>query len=590
MAERGVRFADGNLPGPPPPKQWVVPSFSAFKVPPPPPRNNNSASLSKQLVPPPPPPKTMPGSSSDARQQPETEPQALSTPQRGAGLPTEIQTRGGSDPEQEGTSRCVAESATALLSPISAMTEVTHHNPAGPQRQETPKEAVGVESPPPTDVSFDTLATIDMLNFEFVRKCSNPIDLGRIIRVLSDRNRVKSAPTQLLQAARQRLQAVQGKKAPPPPPRNQKTVPKEQKKPAVRSNPTNEVVPPPPPPRPNERLYVADESEENKEHQTTQEVTNQSPVQPPPILPVVSSDEEENKLIRHDEMSDDEEENVKSPGKILTESTANISRITLGNTTLDSIEHSKNSLNLSYSPPSVLRGLDLVDTPSRKGLETSGLLSESRYSRLGTISEVSTSAAITPTRSYQERLSAEVEKITDNVVSIEKQRANDQAKFFQKLESLQRAKMQADELVRTLEAKVSSESGEKEAAFIELQVVQESHHTVSQTLQDTRSQLQTQERETNQLEKRLRGKIAELQRALAEEEDHHQQEIADEKRLREQSEEDLTSQRERSVQLNLLLRQTKENLERIKKTQNTFRSELLKAFGMKEQEVSHIIG
>jgi hypothetical protein len=300
------------------------------------------------------------------------------------------------------------------------------------------------------------------------------------------------------------------------------------------------------------------------------------------VVPSVSNDEQENHSHRY--FDDDKEE--KSPGRILTESTANLSRITLGNTTLESIDPSKGSLNLSYSPPSVLRGLDLVDTPSHKGLETSGLISESLYTRLGKISEVSTSGAVTPSSSYQEQLTVEVKRLSGDAVEMERRSAREQVHFMEQLEKLQRSKHEAESLIRTLETKAEAASSEKAKALQSMHEMQKEQQHVRRALLEERARLQQRDNETRALEERLQGKIAELQKALTEEAERYRTTLKDEKNRQEQTATELAGQRERNVELNLLLRQTKENLERIKKTQDIFRFELLKAFGVDEDEVS----
>ena len=96
-----------------------------------------------------------------------------------------------------------------------------------------------------------------------------------------------------------------------------------------------------------------------------------------------------------------------------------------------------------------------------------------------------------------------------------------------------------------------------------------------------------QDREARSLEERMQGKIAELQNALKEEVERSKLVVGAEKSIRLQRESDLELQRERNIELNLLLRQTKENLERIKRTQDVFRKELLLAIGASEEEVCY---
>ena len=566
MAQRGVRFADGSLPGPPPPKQWVVPAFSSFKLPPPPPVLAQVPRWKED------PPKQPTEGKTLAKTDVEEPVIEVMTPCK-KGPPTVIQTGGD---QEDGETLFASLSASALLSPISAMTEVTtHSHHAVPRLNRVTKETMEpTHEESPTEASFETLATIDMLNFDYVRQCTCAKDLGRIIRVLMDQNKSRNAPEQLLYAARQRLLAVQGKKAPPPPPpRTTKQLANITAPPTKR--PITKPVPPPPPPRQQEVHPPTVVREEKKVE---------------PILPVLISPHHRMvpcNTTRNEQENQPKQEDEKSPGRILTESTANLSRITLGNTTLESIDPSKGSLNLSYSPPSILRGLDLVDTPSRKGLESSRfMLSEASCTRLEKISEMSTSAAVTPCSSFQAHLSAEVEKLSGDAAQMEQRLCQEQVSFLEQLESLRRSKQEAASLIQILETKVEVISGEKDKALQSMHQIQTEQQQVRQALLEERARLQKRDNETRALEERLQRKIIELQKALTEEVERHRLTRNAEKNLRERTTSELTGQRERNVELNLLLRQTKENLERIKKTQDMFRAELLKAFGVNEAEVS----
>ncbi len=490
------------MPSAPLQSQWHVPSF-ATKVPPPPPQPAKvSIEGSKPTTP-----------TSDA------------TPKKS---PPKIIHTGNENDKYFST-----QSASTILSPISAITEVTEAGPScSPSNMKRPvqQRMIGLErtmeepGDEPLSNSFETLNTIDMLNFNFVHQCKSAKDLGKIIRLLAD----KSGSPQLLQTARLRLQLVQGKKAPPPPPR--------------RPGPVKLVVSSKP-------LSI--------------DVQQSAPME---------------------SEKDDEYDDNKSPGKIFTDSTANISRITLGNTTIDSLDASKNSLNLSYSPSSILRGLSLVETPNHS---RSALYSESRYTRLGTISEISVSNQVTPqSDTEQERLSEEVKKLSLDAVEMESMRAEENSAFVMKLNALQSAKRKAETLVKTLESQVTVASVEKDDAIKAMEKIQQQQQAMREALQQERARLQERDAETRALEQRMQGKIAELQNAMQQEVERSNLVISAERSLRLKHESDLELQRERNVELNQLLRQTKENLERIKRTQDLFRAELLKAFGEKEDEVS----
>lgn len=517
IAQKGVRFSDtlARPMVPPPQPQWLVPSFRApgnRKVPPPPPPRKENA---------------LPSVFSGEAQTDSSSPAVLS--EASSVTPKKSPPKLINAINNENGEFFASQSAIAMLSPISAITEVTEAAPVvGATRGtfswhgkvEEIKEERFEEDKSPLSTSFETLNTIDMLNFDFLKKCTCAKDLGRIIRLLAQ----KSGSPQLLQAARKRLQDVQGKKLKAPPP--------------------------PPPPR-HRVAIVADNSK---------------------------VDQKEKKVKLNDPVDDEEEI---SPGKIFSDSTANISRITAGNTTLDSIDASRNSLNMSYSPPSVLRGLSLVDTPSQ--------CRKSEISRLGTIAELSSSQpnddAVESSR--QKVLVDEVKNLSMDAADMQASQAHERTNFLEKLSALEEAKKEAESIVKTLQKKVGVVSAEREEAVKAMEQIQRKHQVMQEELLRERSRLQMQDREARSLEERMQGKIAELQNALKEEVERSKLVVGAEKSIRLQRESDLELQRERNIELNLLLRQTKENLERIKRTQDVFRKELLLAIGASEEEVCY---
>jgi len=584
MGQRGVRFADGRLPVPPPPKEWVVPSFSSFKTPAPPPVvpgtwSNQQEERRLEL---PSPRQTVLGNTFSKTEVVDTVTDAI-TPHKNSGLPKIIET--GED-TVDGQLFFASPSGMALLSPISAMTEITAQSLAlNPFRRVSKETMEATKEESPTDASFETLATIDMLNFEFVGQCTNHKDLGRIIRVLTDHNKSKNAPAQLLQATRLRLQRVQGKVVPPPPPPPNTTQHTNSVLPVHRLASRPVPQPPPPPPPPPRMAVVQKLQPENVER--TDQTLHAFPYHPLlSVTPSISSSIIGEKVDKGGQEKFDEEKEEKSIGRMNTESTPNRSRITVGNTTLESIDPSKSSLNFSYSPSSILRGLDIEDTPNRMGNEPSSLASTSLRDRLGTISETSTSAAAAPSSLYNERLSAEVERLSEDAVQMERQRTHEQSSFMQQLHSLRRSKKEAESMIRILQSKVEIISGEKSRALQTMHEIQHEQQQARKALFDEQARLQQRDQETREMEVRLQGKIAELQKALADEVERHRMTHNAEKSLRERTTSELQCQRERNVELNLLLRQTKENLERIKNTQEVFRSELLKTMGVDETEVS----
>lgn len=434
------------------------------------------------------------------------------------------------------TSATQLSTGGAMWSPISAVSEVS--NTASPlPRTNGPidkEQCVKASIDPPNSPS-DSLKTIDMLNFRYIGKCDAPTDLGRIIRRLAPR---ASESPRLLQAARDRLCALQG---------------------------VNLTVPPPPPPPPS--CAVAKKKQLAK---IPQEVKHE-----PDEARKADSAET-------------------SPGQhIFGESAASISRITHGNTTLDSIDPSnKSSLNFSYSPSS-LRGLQLLETSGSTNLNKSGSpaapqLEIQGNNRLKTIFETSSSKETPSTSSTfrEQRLSEEVERLSKDTAELEDSRAKERDVFLRKLRDLQQANQEQENLVKKLEGKVQLVDNEKQDMVKDIERVQRERNSARLMLDQERTKLQQYDQKLRDVENSLNGTISQLKASLQAEINRSRLVIGAETNIRRQREEELHAQTQRNKELNQLLRRTREHLERVKHNHSNFRMELLRAVGMNVNEVS----
>jgi hypothetical protein len=379
------------------------------------------------------------------------------------------------------------------------MSELSGDTEASPTPDEVQDGAnkKGSKMEHPASTSFETLCTIDMLNFKFVNSCEVLDDLRRVINLLA----AQLDSPQLLQAARERLEHIQ-------------------KKPPARTS----------------KMSINCEDEDD------------------------------------------------SPGKIFFNGgAANISRITIGNTTLDSIEPSKSTLNFSLSPQSVLHGVDLIDAPTvQENMYGTSSFPDTK-ARLGPIAE---STGRTPVAADNQKLSEEVKQLSTEAMDLETSRIADQESFVQKLEELEKAKQEAELLVKSLFGKVEKVDSQKQDLVEAMQKLQKEQRETRQGLENERSTLRKKDDEARVLEKRLQGKIAELTKALSSTTERSRLVMGAEKGLRLQREQDLSEQNRRNEDLNRMLHETHDNLEKLKRRHAQFRMELHRAIGASDSEVS----
>ncbi|KAG7353704.1 hypothetical protein IV203_003059 [Nitzschia inconspicua] len=349
-----------------------------------------------------------------------------------------------------------------------------------------------------------TLDTINMLNFDFIEKCNSLPDLHRVIRLLSEPGR--DSP-QLLKTARERLVAVHKK---------------------------NGVQQPPPPPRP-----VYHEAQAERPVATTEEVEND--------VPTVQD-------IPH-------HENEFGDGVV------NISRITATNTTLDSFDPSKSTLNFSLSPTSTLHGINLVETPTLA--ESLFFGSNSGTNRLGPIPESPLAEAKRPSK---QGIRETPPRYTSTAQSKVKESEPDATKL--------RQEATFKKVIEDFKSQIERATCENHLWKEKVDRVHTEHEITKRTLDLTRAAFCKKNEETRALEERLEKKIAELSHALASTADRSRLVISAEKMLRNQCEEELSKQNRKNVLLNKELRETRDDLEEVKRRHLQFRLDLMKAAGV----------
>lgn len=281
---------------------------------------------------------------------------------------------------------------------------------------------------------------------------------------------------------------------------------------------------------------------------------------------------------------------------------ANISRITTTNTTLDSFDPGKSSLNFSLSPSSTLHGVDLIDTPKIMGLNFFDNGNQRIDRRLGPIAE-----SPVPSKQYRISYASEIQNSskTKNKTSekfdgksstfgpllrnkainltLQNERETRQAKRVSspsqsKIELL--VAQQIQYMKKGLNEK-SSDTQELKAAICK---ATKEHEETKKTLDRTRATLCKKDEETRALEERLETRITELSQVLASTAERSKLVVEGERTFRRQCEEELLKENKKNAILNQELKETHNNLEKLQRRHSSFRVELLKATGINRTE------
>ena len=234
--------------------------------------------------------------------------------------------------------------------------------------------------------------------------------------------------------------------------------------------------------------------------------------------------------------NENENDNV-TPSKTddFAQSVANISRITIGNTTLDSIDPvGKASLNFSYSPSSTLNGLNLLESPK---------VSDSYFS--GGIGRESIDRRLRPIEESPGRTFRPGQDLPPSQAPID-------TKQIQKLqESLNKITQEREETRKSLNV--------------------------------TRTILCKKDEEFRALEERLEARITELSQVLAYTAERSKLVVEGERTYRKQCEEELKKENKENNILKQDLEKTHTSLLSLQKRHSSFRIALLKATGSTER-------
>jgi hypothetical protein len=243
-------------------------------------------------------------------------------------------------------------------------------------------------------------------------------------------------------------------------------------------------------------------------------------------------DNDNDKDKENENEDDNDKENV-TPSKTddFAQSVANISRITIGNTTLDSIDPGKSALNFSYSPSSTLNGLNLLESPK---------VSDSYF--LGGTGRESIDRRLRPIEESPHRAERRGQDFPPSQAPID-------TKAIQKLqESLNKITQEREETRKSLDV--------------------------------TRTILCKKDEETRALEERLEARIAELSQVLAYTSERSKLVVEGERTYRKQCEEELKKENKENNFLNQELKETHSSLLSLQRRHSSFRVALLKATGI----------
>jgi len=253
---------------------------------------------------------------------------------------------------------------------------------------------------------------------------------------------------------------------------------------------------------------------------------------------------------------------------------ANLSRITTSNTTLDSIDPGKSSLNFSYSPCSTLHGVDLVESTKSPEFYCFDNGKESMNRRLNPIVE----SPVTESPVVLKRRAEKSSPLTQYLKRRDQQPTHQSVHQKLELESV------ADQQIQVLQKTLAETSSDKQTLLNEIRKVTKDHEETKRTLDMTRSTLCKKDEETRAIEERLEIKITELSQVLAHTAAQSKLVVEGERTYRKQCEEELLKENKKNVQLHQELQETRNNLEMLQRRHSSFRVELLKVTGISKTQ------
>lgn len=259
-----------------------------------------------------------------------------------------------------------------------------------------------------------------------------------------------------------------------------------------------------------------------------------------------------------------------TPGKNdgLAQSVANISQITTGNTTLESIDPAKSSLNFSISPSSTtLHGLNLLESP-----------------------KVSDSCLFVGSMGRErEGSDRRLRSIEESPVALKQHRTSPASRIIHN--ASKREVMGNGQKQRKERSRQDIPPSQAPVDTKEIQKLQESLNKVTKEREETQKSLYMtraiickKDEETRALEARLEVRIIELSRVLAATAERSTLVVEGERTYRKQCEEELKKENQENAHLNKELTETHNNLLSLQRRHSSFRVALLKATGITNTE------
>lgn len=288
--------------------------------------------------------------------------------------------------------------------------------------------------------------------------------------------------------------------------------------------------------------------------------------------------------------------------------TANISRITITNTTLDSFDPGKSSLNFSLSPSSTLHGVDLIETPKISAFSFSNNGNQSIDRRLGPIAEspaaskqycVSHANGIQdlskkesiPSRQFGGKASSFRALLQNTAVNLPLQNERKTCHSDRKEQSTRVSpRSQSDstsivaQQIQYLKNSLNEKSSNNQRLRAAICKATKEHEETKNTLGMTRATLCKKDEETRAIEERLEIRITELSQVLASTAERSKLVVEGERTFRRQCEQELLKENKKNALLNQELKETHNNLEKLQRRHSSFRVELLKATGITKTE------
>lgn len=279
-----------------------------------------------------------------------------------------------------------------------------------------------------------------------------------------------------------------------------------------------------------------------------------------------------------------------SPNRFFVESEMNLSRISMNNSALESVDESKGSLNLSLSPSSALHGMKFVEMPcsNSQGQVVNELLppvDSIRMGRLGTIDENFGSYDTSNTEAT--KINKKIPFLS-TAVECGNMRAQLQDDNRNDVARVDKVVTQAERTVLDLKVKMSALSRKNRVLTRLVETTERNHKDSSDWTSKQVSKSPKVETKPDKTEKLWTEKVDHLNKRLQEVSEQARLVISAERQLRQQVELEGKLKSKRNEDLATILRQTTKQLNEVQTSYDMFERKLLRATGLDKEKVREV--